>query len=223
MASSVVVVGAGGFGREVAELIRDLSRSGAGLEFAGFLSDDEATWGTVVNDAPVLGGLSWLESHPDAQVALGVGSPATKCRIVSRLRWLDLRFPVLVHPTVIRSPYVDLGPGTIVTAGNILTANIVLGAYAMLNLACTVGHDTVLGDYVSVSPRVAVSGNVSIKAGCDVGTGSALIQGVTVGEWSIIGAGAVVAGNLPPNCTAVGVPAKAIKQRPAGWHNSTTT
>ena len=79
-----------------------------------------------------------------------------------------------------------------------------------VNLACTIGHDAVLSEDVTLAPGVNISGNVFVGEGCDLGTGAKVIQGRTLGEWSVIGAGAVVSADLPANCTAVGVPARSM-------------
>ena len=81
----------------------------------------------------------------------------------------------------------------------------------ILNLGCTVGHDTIIGAYSAFMPSVNISGEVNIKEGVYVGTGAKIINQITIGEKTIIGAGAVVAKKLPSNCTAVGVPARVIK------------
>ena len=117
----------------------------------------------------------------------------------------------MIHPNVRISQYVKMGHGNIICAGNILTVNIKLGNHVILNLDCTVGHDAIIGDYSTILPSVNISGNSIIKEGCFIGTNSAVIEGVSVGEWSIIGAGAVLTKDIPARCTAVGVPAKAIK------------
>jgi sugar O-acyltransferase (sialic acid O-acetyltransferase NeuD family) len=215
----IAIFGAGGFAREVLALLRDLARAGEPWEVAGFVDDDPASHGRVLDGVPVAGGRDWLAAQGEPlHLALGVGSPVVKRKVVRSLRDVAAGFPVLVHPNVVRTDYVEYGEGAVVTAGNILTSQIRVGAFAMLNLACTVGHDCVLGDYATVSPGVNVSGHVTLGEGVDVGTGSKLIQGVTVGEWTVIGAGAVVSRDLPANCTAVGVPAKPIKEREPGWH-----
>jgi sugar O-acyltransferase (sialic acid O-acetyltransferase NeuD family) len=171
---------------------------------------------------PILGGMDWLiAQEASVHVVIGIGSPAVKRQLVERMRSHVAGFPTLVHPTAVRSDSVQMGEGTVVAAGNILTVDIRLGAFVTLNLSCTVGHDAVLDDYVTVAPGATISGNVRVGEGCDVGTGSSTVQGTSIGEWSIVGAGAVVSKSLPANCTAVGVPAKPIKERPVGWHLGT--
>jgi sugar O-acyltransferase (sialic acid O-acetyltransferase NeuD family) len=219
MSKPIVIVGAGGFGREVLCLIEDINKANGSWEILGFLDDSAAASSKMVHGHPVLGGIGWLDDAPHRpHVAFGIGSPATRRRLAHALADRTAGFPALVHPSVVMSARVQLGSGVIITAGNILTTDIRLGNHTMLNLQCTVGHDVELGEYVTVSPGVNISGNVRIGEGSDIGTGAKIIQGVTVGEWVVVGAGAVVSKGLPNNCTAVGVPAKVIKERSEGWH-----
>jgi acetyltransferase-like isoleucine patch superfamily enzyme len=104
-----------------------------------------------------------------------------------------------------------MGEGNIICAGNILTCNIVIGNYVTINLTCTIAHDDIIEDFVTILPGCNISGNVHLKRKVDVGTKTAIIPGVVVGENTIIGAGSTVINDLPANCTAVGTPAKPIK------------
>ena len=99
-----------------------------------------------------------------------------------------------------------------ICAGNILTVNVTIGKHVLLNLDCTVGHDSVLEDYVSVGPGCHLSGYTKLRRGCYLGTGVVTIEKTQVGESSAIGAGAVVIRNIPPNVTAVGIPAKTLER-----------
>jgi sugar O-acyltransferase (sialic acid O-acetyltransferase NeuD family) len=213
----IAIYGAGGFAREVVALLRDINAAEPTWDIAGFLDDSPDRRGDVLVDVPVLGGVEWLDAHPDIHLVLGVGSPVAKRRIHARTRGRVAGFPTLIHPSVVRTPYVDFGEGAVITAGTILTVDIRVGRFAMLNLHCTVGHDAVIGAFSTLSPGVNLSGHVTVGSGCDIGTGAKVIPGVEIGEWSIVGAGAVVAGSLPGNCTAVGVPARVIRERERGW------
>ncbi len=221
--NDIVIYGAGGFAREVAQLLADLNDRTPQWSVLGFLSDDPQTHGRDCGDLQVLGGAEWLHgrSAPIA-VALGVGSPALKRKLVERVRAQNAHaaFPVLVHPTVCLGRRVDVGEGSIICAASVITVDITIEAFSTLNLCCTVGHDATLGAFSTLAPSVNVSGNVSLGEGSDIGTGSKIIQGVRIGEWSIVGAGAVVSRDLPANVTAVGVPAKSIKERAEGWHRA---
>lgn len=215
----IVIYGAGGFASEVLELIRDINRDHQQWEVLGFLSDDPDTWGEEREAITVLGGERWLERQRGVSLVLGVGSPAVKARLAERLRPQPIEWPALIHPSVVRSNRVRLSFGTVIAAGSILTTNIIVQDFAMVNLACTIGHDCSLGAFSTLAPGVHVSGNVRIEEGVDIGTGTVLIPGVTVGAWSIVGAGTVVTQSLPNDCTAVGVPARVVKQRTPGWQH----
>jgi sugar O-acyltransferase (sialic acid O-acetyltransferase NeuD family) len=216
----IVIYGAGGAGREVAQLLADINAREPQWSVLGFLSDEVASHGRIVGDLPVLGGSEWVRARTTPlAVALGVGSPALKHRLVERVRGPLVSFPILVHPTVSMGRRVSLGEGTIVCTATVITVDIRVGAFCMINHGCTITHDDVLGHYSTLAPGVNVSGNVTVGDGADIGTGSQLVQGVSIGAWSIVGAGAVVCRDLPANVTAVGVPARVIKERPSEWHH----
>ena len=208
----LVIFGAGGLGREVLLLIRQLNESHPTWDVRGFY-DDQAPAAPTVAGLPYLGTSADLNATPEPlAVAVAVGSPAGRAAVVARLGSPQLSFPVLVHPRVALAPQqrIALGEGCIIQQGCILTCDIVLGRFVLLNLGCTVGHDAVLGDFCSLMPHANVSGAAHLGAGTYLGTNTTVIQGVRIGENTIIGAGAVAVRNLPANITAVGVPARAI-------------
>lgn len=218
--NDIVIYGAGGLGREVAQLLEDINARDPQWSVLGFLSDDIALHGTISGDLPILGGSEWVWARTTPlAVVVAVGSPALKHRLVARVRSPLATFPSIVHPSVTMGRRVSLGEGAVIGAGSLLTVDIQVGAFVTVGIGCTVSHDDVLGDYATLAPGVNVSGNVRVGEGCDLGTGSQVIQGRSIGEWSIVGAGAVVTRDLPDNVTAVGVPANAIKERPSGWHH----
>src|SRR5690606_14461477 len=144
--------------------------------------------------------------------AIVVGEPSTRKKIVEKLEGPGVRFPNLIHPGVLLgSDAFSLGKGNIICAGCIISVNIDTLDFVILNLSCTFGHDTVINSYSSFMPSVNISGEVVIEEGVYVGTGAKIINQLEIGEYSIVGAGAVVAKSLPAYCTAVGIPAKPIK------------
>lgn len=210
----IAVFGAGGFGREVHMLIEQINKTSPQWEFTGFFDDDAGKHNKRINNQPVLGGLDAVNSiKEELNLVFAIGNPKVKRSLVKRISNPLIKFPVLIHPNVLLgSPeFLEIGEGTIICASNIITTNIKIGRHVILNLACTVGHDTVIEDYCSFMPTVNVSGEVLIREGVFVGTGAKIINQLEVGANSVIGAGAVVAKNIPADCTAVGVPAKPIK------------
>jgi len=209
----IAIFGAGGFGREVQMLIEQINQNQQQWEFVGFY-DDGVTKGEIVNDFPVLGGVKDLnDCKEEVNLVYAIGNPVTKKKIISKVKNENIKYPILIHPNaqIGNSKYVRIGKGSIICGGNILTVNITIGNHVILNLCCTVGHDTIIGAYSSFMPSVNISGEVICKDGVYVGTGAKIINQIEIGENTVVGAGAVVSKSLPPNCTAVGVPAKAIK------------
>lgn len=214
MNQKIVIVGAGGFGREVAWLIERINTVSPSWDLIGFVDDDPSL--AAVGDYEVLGTVDWLSKYNEEPlaVAVAIGSSAVRRNVCHRLREnRSLSFPNLIDPTVISSDRVQMGCGSIICASTILTVDIVLGDFCIINLDCTVGHDARLDDYVTLYPSVNVSGATRLFECVEMGTGSQIIQMLSVGEGTIVGAGAVVAKSLPARCTAVGVPAKPISFR----------
>jgi sugar O-acyltransferase (sialic acid O-acetyltransferase NeuD family) len=206
----LAIVGAGGFGREVAWLADDINEEKPTYDFLGFVDDGASS---TPEGYPVLGNTDrWIgDGRTDVQLVCALGDPVTRWKVTTRLSDAGFNFATLIHPTVKRSRHVRIGPGGMICADNILTTNIDIGAHALLNLDCTVGHDSKLADYVSMMPGVHISGDVTTDIGAYFGTGAVAINGVRIGAWSVIGAGAVVSSDVPRGMIAVGVPAKPIK------------
>lgn len=208
----IAIIGAGGFGREVKLIIDALNAKIETFTFTGFY-DDGLDKGTVVNGYPVLGSIEDLNSvTKPLSIVLGIGVPQVKRKIVQRISNNFISFPTLIHPSaVIGQDEVVIGKGVLICALSVITCNIIIEDFVTLNLLCTVGHDSVIKDYSSFMPSVNISGEVLINEGVYVGTGAKIINQLTIGHNTIVGAGAVVSKSLPDNCTAVGIPAKPIK------------
>lgn len=209
----IVIVGAGGFGREVHWLIKQINRKKEEWNFLGYI-DDNVEVGTEINGKKVLGNLDYLLSQKEnLSVAIAIGNAEIRKQLVEKLlENQSLEYPNLIAPDVFIDETVQLGEGNIIASGNILTVNIKIGDFDIINLDCTVGHDVRLKSFITVYPGVNISGNVDIAEKCELGTNSCIIQGINVGEKTIIGAGAVVIRNIEGRCTAVGNPARVVKR-----------
>lgn len=207
----IAIIGAGGFGREVKMLIDHINQKERQFELVGFYDDKH--YDHPINGIPYLGKIEKInEADQTLCIAVAIGDPKTKKKIIESISSPNIEFPNLIHPSVIiGQDNVKLGKGNIICAGVIITVDIEIEDFVILNLSCTVGHDTKIKNYSSFMPTVNISGEVVINEAVYVGTGAKIINLLEIGENTIVGAGAVVYKSLPANCTAVGIPAKPIK------------
>lgn len=209
----LIIFGASGFGREVAWLVERINKAEPTWNLLGFLDDNETIQGSEINGYEVLGKAEDAVKYPGAYFVCAVGASRIREKIVNHLKTINpgILFGTLIDPSVEISDLVTVGEGTIICAHSIITVNIEIGSHVIINLDCTVGHEAVLNDFVTLYPSVNVSGITNIGHAVELGTGMQIIQGKIVGEYSIVGAGAVVVRDIPAKCTAVGSPAKPIK------------
>lgn len=214
----IVIIGAGGFGREVQWLIERINekeeeKSGSKkFNFKGYI-DDGVKAGTIVDGYEVIGTVEYLREYEgELSVVCAIGNSKIRERVINKIKDKhNLVFPNLIDPSVKKSGRIKMGEGNIICADCILTVDIVISDFCIINLDCTVGHDAGLEAYVTLYPSVNVSGAVSLGRCTEVGTGSSIIQGISVGNGVIIGAGSVVIRDCPDECTAVGIPCKPVK------------
>ncbi len=205
----LVIIGAGGLGRQIAWIVERINNVDASWELLGFIDDNKALQGEICGRHVVLGGLEWIEQHKgDVYVACAIGSSQIRKKVINNLD--GAKFATLIDPSVIMSDRVEIGEGSIICAGSILTVDILIGSHVFINWDCTVGHDAELKDFVTLYPSVNVSGNVSLNKCVEMGAGSQVIQGLEIAENTIIGAGAVVVKDLHEPGTYVGVPARKL-------------
>lgn len=206
------IVGAGGFGREVAWLVERINRQSPTWELAGFIDDDPQKIGTKQDNYPVIGDCEYLAlQSEECWLVCAIGSPGVRKVITERLeRFPHVKFATLIDPSVLMSERIQIGEGSIVCAGSILTVDIKLGRHSIVNLDCTVGHDVEFGDYLTVYPSVNVSGGVYGGDCVEIGTGSQIRQGLRIVPNVVMGAGAVVVSNITEPGTYVGVPVRRV-------------
>lgn len=207
--NKLVVIGASGFGREVAWLIERINQVAPQWELIGFLDDSPQKAEAVINGYSVLGPVSAAANYSDAYFICAIGSAAIRKNVVEQLkRCHDIKFATIIDPNVVISKHVSVGEGAIICAGSIITVDITIGCHVIINLSCTIGHDSQILDYCTLYPCVNVSGNVRLNRCIELGTGVQIIQGKSICQDVIIGAGAVVVNDIKQSGTYVGVPAK---------------
>lgn len=216
----VTIIGAGGHGREVADILRHQAQHRPDLTILGFIDEDPTLHRRVINNLPVLGDWSWFESVDRSEIGVvcAVGLPQTRKRLAEHARSIGLSFINAISPQAHLSPDAKLGEGVMMFPHSFASTDSFIGDHTVVNVGATVSHDTKIGRYGTLNPGVHLAGNVLIGEGCYLGIGSSVIHGISIGPWTTVGAGAVVIRNLPDNVTAVGVPARVIKTKEKGSH-----
>jgi sugar O-acyltransferase (sialic acid O-acetyltransferase NeuD family) len=206
----VIIIGAGGFGREILDTIYHINQISQTYEVIGFI-DNKIAKGNLVNGIPILGDDNNLKFYQDASLIIGIGDPN------ARKRYFELYkdrfdFPVIIHPTAIISNYALIGSGSIIQAFCIVAANSIIGNCVALNARSGVGHDAKIGDYTSIQSFCDVTGNNSVGELCFFGTGVKLIPGLVIASESYLCAGAVIFKDIVIKSKVLGNPGKIIHQ-----------
>jgi sugar O-acyltransferase (sialic acid O-acetyltransferase NeuD family) len=211
-----VVVGAGGFGREVLDIVDAMNAAGAEVELLGTVDDSDANAHLLARRsvahlgpiASITNDHAWGQTPGVIGFVIGIGAGAVRRDLDAQLTAAGLVPMVLVHPMATIGGDNRVAEGCILAAGARVTTNITLGRHTQLHVNSTIGHDSVLDDFVSVYPGATVSGSVHLAEGVTIGTGANVLPGVSIGAGALVGAGAVVTTDVTAGVTVAGVPAR---------------
>lgn len=201
--NEVIVAGAGAHCKVVLDILMDSTD----YKVIGLLDSDV---GKKIFDIPVIGTDEELERLYRQGVRCGfvaIGSNTVRRKVQEKMEKIgfELITPVSRHAVISR--FATVAPGTVVMPGAIVNAGAKIGRGCIINTNCSVDHDCRIGDFCHVAPGCAVSGSTHVGANVFLGTGTRVIDYITIGENTMVGAGATVIADLPPNCLAVGTPA----------------
>ena len=213
MTRDVVVVGAGGFGRETLDVIDACARAGADIRVAGVVDSQPsaANLGLLRDRGIAYLGTEdeWLSDRPlGAAYLVGVGSPSAREQISARFDAAGATATVVIHPAAVIGTQARFGPGTIICGGVQISTNVSVGHHVHCNPGAIIGHDAVVEDFVSLNPGSIISGDVTVSRGALVGAGAVVLQGHRVGAGATVGAGACVVRDVLPASVVKGVPAR---------------
>lgn len=210
----LVIIGAGGLARELANAISQLNARSATFEVLGFLDDEKELQGQERVGLSVLGPVDWLAEHKsaDLQAIPAAGDGCIRERFALEAEKYGTALTNVIHPSAIIGEGCSFERGIFVAANCVITVNVSLGKCALVNMGCSVAHDVRLGRYSSVHPGARISGEVTVKDYALVGTGAVVLNRCTIGKGAVVAMGAVVARDVPDYTLVAGNPARVVKK-----------
>lgn len=204
MKQEVIVIGAGGHGKVVADIVRS-----CGDTVLGFL-DDGRQKGECLCGIPVLGKIEDYVNYPDAKFLVAIGGSAARRSVAARLE--GVRWHTAIHPNaVISTMDTHIGEGSVVMAEAVVNPCATVGRHCIVNTGASIDHDNQIGDYTHISVGAHLAGTVTVGENVWVGIGAAVSNNLTLCDDCMIGAGAVVVRSITEPGTYIGVPARKVK------------
>lgn len=204
IAKRLYVIGAGGHAKVVIATLNAM-----GLNIDRVLDDNRALWGRHIMGIDIGGPiLSIQETEETITAIIAIGENNIRKKIAEslpRVEWINA-----IHPSAFIHPSAKIGTGNMIFAGTVIQPDTQLGNHCIINTAASIDHDCIIEDYVHIAPGCHLAGSVSINEGTFLGIGSNVIPGVTIGKWSICGAGSAITNDIPDKSKFAGVPARQI-------------
>lgn len=207
-----LIVGAGGFGREVYWWMQSHSNSHWARSFAGFIDDDRHVLDPYPDYAPgvVHSITDYRPLHGD-QLVMAIADPQTKLQLAESLKSRGCDFATFIHSSTTIAPNARIGCGCILCPGALVSCDTILGAFVTMNVYASVGHDSQLGDGCTMSGHADVMGNARLGRAVFMGSHASVLRGVSVGDLARIAANSLVIRKVHEATTMVGVPAKKLE------------
>jgi sugar O-acyltransferase (sialic acid O-acetyltransferase NeuD family) len=209
----IIIIGAGGNSKVLIDTVLERVKNDEDIKIIGILDDDPLK--KEFQGFPVIGPVARISEYArdkDIWFINGIGSNEIRKSIC--LKYGEtIQYDNAVHPTAIIGSDVTIGSGSVVMAGAIINTGTKIGKQVIVNTGAILEHDNIIDDFAHIASGTVTAGNVRVGECSMLGTGTRVIQGIKIGSNVMIGAGATVIDDINDNCTAVGVPAKIIKQR----------
>ena len=208
----IAIFGAGGFGREIACLIKRINEQQPNTwKIVGFFDDDEKIWGAWNEYGKVIGGMDALNQwDKPLDIVIAIGNPSVLELLVGKIQNKNISFPNLIDPNVefMDKAHVEMGEGNVVCMRCTISTNVRFGNFNLLNVAVGVGHDASFGSYNVVMPNVNISGGVTVGDTNLFGVKSTVLQYLKVGNNVKIGACSLLMRNAKSDNLYFGIPAE---------------
>lgn len=209
----LIIMAAGGCGREVLQWALDINEKTPRWDFFGFLDYDEHMLDGKNSVAQIVGNDDSYEIQDNDEFICAVGNGSIRERIINKMEERGARFINLIHPTAIVARSAELGGGVVVYPYSLITADAYVGKGCIINMNCSIAHDVKMSDYCTISPNCDIAGMCTIGKHVFMGVGAHIIPSMTVEDDAYICAGSIVMTKVKAGAKVIGNPAKRIR----GW------
>lgn len=209
----ILIVGAGGFGREAHQWFRDASPADA-RKICGFLSADTRRLDGFSCPLPIIGDPGTFVPEPDDGLVLAIGVPEIRRHVAEVLERAGGRFLTVVHPTAIVASSAVIGTGAVVSPFCIVSDAARVGRFVLLNYHSSLGHDATAGDFSVLSPYAALGGNAHVAEDVFLGMHASVGPARRVGARSKISAQSCALADVPADSIVFGVPGRIAPRIP---------
>lgn len=208
----LIIYGAGGFGREVHVLVKQINKVSPAYKVTGFIDDAPGLQGKLVNGIPVLGDFDYLMTRETPVLVAVALLSVHKEKVVEKLQLNPyLKFPNLIHPATYWDETNQIGKGNILCHGTTMTCNLSIGNFNAFNGNVSIGHDVIMGDFNLLGPNSFIAGEVKIGNANTFAMNSSVIQQRRIGNGNILNMNSVLIRNINDGGIYYGVPA--MKQK----------
>lgn len=207
----LLIVGAGGFGREVCSMLPECLGYGTEWIVKGFLDDTEDPLGGFPGYAPIIAPIHGYVPQPNDVFICALGSVRGKKHCVEHLLSQGAEFITIIHQNTVLGKNAVMGKGCLICRGVTIGCDAHIEDYVTLQAGCMIGHDSCIASWCHCHPRVFMGGKSQFREGVHAGYNAFLHPGRVVGEYSVLAAGSCIFRNVPPHTTAIGNPATILK------------
>ncbi len=202
----LIIVGAGGFGREALTLAKTLNSIEPRWNIKGFLSDIPDTLDGIKCSHSIIGTIVDWQPAENEVFVMGISSPAGKEKVANVLKPKGAVFETLIHPYALISENVEIGEGCVIAGRSSIGTCTVLGDFVHL-AGSMVGEDAVIGDYSTVTGYANIT-NAHLGKRVFVGSHAVILNKRKIGDDAYICAGSIVFNNVKAGIKVFGNPAK---------------
>jgi len=210
----MIIVGAGGLGREVFWVVQEINRVKRTWNLLGFLDNDPHALDGFSGYGAVLGPVESYRKLDRPYAVCAVGMPEVRWKVVRRLAAMNARWATLVDPSVAVGPGSTIGEGCVLRKRATVTVNVEVGNHVFFGCGAQASHDSRVADFCTLCGHTDLNGGAILEEGVFLGTHACVMPQVRVGAWARVGAGTVAMRDVPSDTTIFGVPGKCFPRPP---------